>query len=492
MAVDDLWYSRTNRDSNGDRVKLKRHGRGKRWRVRNTGSSDAHFDKFTDAETLDKEREGRIVAGKLPVNREAGTALVRDAVVKAVNAEHRSKKLTAESRRKYLSAARRLADPFFADMTMREVTPVTILEWKGWMAEQTTRAGKPYGVSSVEVAWVVVGKAFRHCVDSGGIERHPYIGVARVEANGPRPVVPWEDERVAALMPHLSPRAVGPVVVATGCGTRPSESLAVSVKDFRVKPGKLRVRHQVMAEWTPDGPVLRLTKNKRERFVPVAKATTSMVEEHARRFGTITVRCECHDEDVTLLFHCDGKPWTYLGFNGREWIPAMKRAGLYVVAETAPVKDTPTDTPVIVSDEFSLTGRDSSGLRLVDEHDHADDVVHKSGMHQLRHWWASAEIRDGVQATELMKSLGHKRLETTVGYYVHLFAAQEANATARLDTRAHGMLLPALSGGAETPADGGMRVWAQFARTLTDCRPAELVGKRPADGSAPVDDVRSA
>lgn len=34
MAVDDLWFRRRRDPASGERLPSKRHGRGKRWRVR--------------------------------------------------------------------------------------------------------------------------------------------------------------------------------------------------------------------------------------------------------------------------------------------------------------------------------------------------------------------------------------------------------------------------------------------------------------------------
>lgn len=68
MAVDDLWYLRTRHPSTGKRQPSKRHGRGKRWRVRwtdpETGKPRAElFHRKTDADRCDTNRQADISRG---------------------------------------------------------------------------------------------------------------------------------------------------------------------------------------------------------------------------------------------------------------------------------------------------------------------------------------------------------------------------------------------------------------------------------------------
>ncbi|WP_328610380.1 tyrosine-type recombinase/integrase [Amycolatopsis sp. NBC_00345] len=76
---------------------------------------------------------------------------------------------------------------------------------------------------------------------------------------------------------------------------------------------------------------------------------------------------------------------------------------------------------------------------------HLPSVDLKPGQHQLRHFYASAEIADGVAATEVQKRLGHKNLRTTVETYHHLFEDQEDRAAERVNARMVG--LPIVPGG---------------------------------------------
>jgi hypothetical protein len=69
MAVDDLWYRRTRNPETGDRMPSKRHGRGKRWRVRWTDPETGQprtesFERRADAERHDANMHADISRGQ--------------------------------------------------------------------------------------------------------------------------------------------------------------------------------------------------------------------------------------------------------------------------------------------------------------------------------------------------------------------------------------------------------------------------------------------
>jgi hypothetical protein len=82
MPVDDLWYLRTRDPDTGERLVSKRHGRGKRWRVRwvdpETGRSRVElFDRKAEAERHDANRKADISRGQY-VDPQAGKTTVAE------------------------------------------------------------------------------------------------------------------------------------------------------------------------------------------------------------------------------------------------------------------------------------------------------------------------------------------------------------------------------------------------------------------------------
>src|SRR5918997_3221928 len=77
VAVDDLWYLTRRDPLTGKRVPSKRHGRGDRWRVRNSGAGTKLFDKLDDAERYDANVRADLSRGQY-VDPRDGAVCVRD------------------------------------------------------------------------------------------------------------------------------------------------------------------------------------------------------------------------------------------------------------------------------------------------------------------------------------------------------------------------------------------------------------------------------
>lgn len=76
MAVDDLWYLKR-KDGNDKRVPSKRHGRGKRWRVRNEGAATVAFDNKTEAERYDADTRSDLSRGQY-IDPRSGRTLISE------------------------------------------------------------------------------------------------------------------------------------------------------------------------------------------------------------------------------------------------------------------------------------------------------------------------------------------------------------------------------------------------------------------------------
>lgn len=70
MSVEDSRYT-LDKDT-GKKIKTKRYGRGKRWRVRNRGARTVSFDKKTDAERHDAKVRTELAQGLTPFDHRAG------------------------------------------------------------------------------------------------------------------------------------------------------------------------------------------------------------------------------------------------------------------------------------------------------------------------------------------------------------------------------------------------------------------------------------
>jgi integrase len=75
-------------------------------------------------------------------------------------------------------------------------------------------------------------------------------------------------------------------------------------------------------------------------------------------------------------------------------------------------------------------------------------TTRKEGTHQLRHFYASVTLADGVSIKELAEYLGHKDPGFTLRTYAHMLPSSHQRARNAIDARMKGCL--AGSDGAET------------------------------------------
>jgi len=114
------------------------------------------------------------------------------------------------------------------------------------------------------------------------------------------------------------------------------------------------------------------------RTVPLHPETGQALSRHIDRYGTTPVRCTCCSKVWHLLFTMDGKLINHSAWNATVWHPALRLVGL---------------TP------------------------NGDDT----GLHQLRHYFASMLIAGGADAKQVQEFCGHGSITITYDTYGHLF-----------------------------------------------------------------------
>jgi integrase len=148
-------------------------------------------------------------------------------------------------------------------------------------------------------------------------------------------------------------------------------------------------------------PVYAPPKSGREREVPLPETVAVALSEHIRRFPSVEVTLPWVDRDGpptarTLVF--TGPKGASLNKNPhtqRVWIPALADAGI-------------------------------------------DYVPRESGMHQLRHHYASVLLDASVSIAALASYLGHADPSVTLRVYSHLMPDTEDRARQAVDA-AHGV-----------------------------------------------------
>jgi integrase len=189
----------------------------------------------------------------------------------------------------------------------------------------------------------------------------------------------------------------------------------LSPDDFDFEEQLIRVRRQVKKLGKDF--VFSLPKNDRERVVPMPASVSNLVRDHIARFGTTEVSLPWERPDgtvraVELMFAwTDGKQIRARNYDETIWKPALARVG---------VVPPPT--------------RDKRGRRhyITDR---------KTGMHALRHHFASVALHNGVNIKELAEYLGHHDPGFTLRLYTHLLPSSHDRARLAVDRRLAGLLV---------------------------------------------------
>lgn len=365
MAVEDAWFME-DKDTGG-KVPTKRHGRGKRWRVRNRGARTVSFHKKSDAEAHDTSVKSDLMHGVTPFDHTAGRVLFKTYAEKLVDERYRN----PNSLRTMKSRLKVHLIPFFGEKRMCDIRPSTVTSFRLDLA-------KKKGLSSTMARHVdtLLGMIIRSAVADKLIGENPMLSSkGSLPTPVKRPVKIWEQETVNAILDGLPDREHPIGLLSATCGHRQGESFAVAVDDINFLRNKITVSHQV--QYVNGGLALVPPKGDKQRTVPLPEITSVALAESIRLHGTVTVRCRCCNVAHRVLFSRNGKLmsnniWSEL------WPPVVKAAGL-----------TPS---------------------------------RHTGQHMLRHFYASTLIDGGASMLEVSEFMGHASIKITADVYGHLFA----------------------------------------------------------------------
>ncbi|MFG2636228.1 tyrosine-type recombinase/integrase [Streptomyces sp. NPDC048362] len=200
-----------------------------------------------------------------------------------------------------------------------------------------------------------------------------------------RRIVPWQRECVLAVRSALSEQYRPMVDLAGGCGLRQGEVLGLAVEDVNFIDGVVHVVRQV--KLIRNRPVFAPPKGAKERTVPLPDSVARSIEEHISQHPPASVTLPWRAVDgapvtASLILHRDqGRPINRNDFNRGAWRPALEAAGVPL-------------------------GR-------------------ASGMHALRHFYASVLLDAGESIKALSEYLGHHDPGFTLRTYTHLMPSSE-------------------------------------------------------------------
>lgn len=378
--VQDRWY-RTEPDPNNPRKSIRiptaRHGSGRRYKARFIGPEGNEISRtFADGqlkmakEWLSRQEVDRAMgtfvdprAGKVTVASFAAGWLA-DLDVDELSREQMQMRFRSR---------------ILPDLGRLEIASVSPSVLRGW-----DRRLREDGLSERyrHTLFTNLSALFAAARDDGLIAKNPFDGKS---LRKPRParhkVIPWPEQQVWAVQEALPERFRVLVDMAAGIGLRQGECFGLAVEDVDFLRGVVHVRRQVKTVHYKR--VLALPKYDKEREIPLSEPVKLALAEHLRAQPA---------HEVTLPWNVPGgKPTT-----ARLIVTSVR--GLAVAAND-------------FNRNYWKDALDAAGV---------PSARYENGMHELRHFFASALLDQGESIKAVAEWLGHTDPAFTLATYTHL------------------------------------------------------------------------
>lgn len=376
--IEDRWHRR---DDDGKRVRSTRYGTGMQWRARyfdTAGKEHAkHFPKKNLAQAWLNEVTASVVTGQY-VDPRAARVTFRSYAELWLEAQVH-KDATALLYRGHLE---RHVYPVLGDIPLGNILTTTIQGWVKRLSSGDPGSGRRgLAPATVGVVYTVVASIFRAAVHDRKLATSPCtrIKLPTVEKTRIRPLTTAQVDLLAETLPT---ELHALVILSAGTGMRQGEALGLTRDRLRLlgKSPAVTVDRQLV---TKAGGLTGFAPPKTEasnRVIPLPRVVVAALNDHLARYDV---------GDGELLFTWLGQPLTRQRF-GHIWRPIAKTAGL--TAETG------------------------------------------TGMHALRHYYASLLIRYGESVKTVQARLGHKSATETLDTYGHMWADSDDRTREAVDS----------------------------------------------------------
>jgi integrase len=386
MPVDDLWFLRQ-RGPDKKRLPSKRHGRGKRWRVRYEDaageSRERLFERKADAEAFDlSARTG--TAPEARVDR-TDRGLSFPAYVQRWR-EARAITWAPNTRKRIEQDSRLHLVPVF-DGSIRAINRTQVLRWLSNRLESEDGAQ-----SSLRVYFALLDEILAAAVKDKVIPDNPCDGINLGQIFKGLTLAPeWvpDEDEVSRLFEVVPRRYHAALWLGAGQGLRIGEALGFEngPRCFEPETGELHVVQQL--RYSPKdygGFCLTGPKSGSSGTIDLDPTVAEALDRHVREYPPVEVEVL----DIT---------------SGR---PVRRRV------------------PLLTTTKFRHPFTDRTwSAQWTKWRDAAGWPKEHGGFHALRHFFATTLITNHVDPKEVQRALRHSTLRITLETYVHFWPRRE-------------------------------------------------------------------
>jgi integrase len=395
--IEDRWFNTVEGpDGKPVRVKTKLHGIGLRYRVRYIDPMTGRERKKSFPDRARRAAENfmnSVEADKLRgtyIDPDAGLMLFRDYAETWL----RTRRMDESSREGVEIRVRNHLYPHFGAKALSAIKPGDVREWEHSVEDAI-------GPGTRAVVFTHLRTILGAAVDDGKIGKNPCTAKS---VDPPRPpertVKPWTTGQVDKIRDCLPARYKAMVDMGRGAGMRQGEIFGFSPEDVDFDQGWINIRRQVKR--VRSRLVFGLPKNDKERRVPLSTALAEILALHADLFPPATVTLPWEDPvkgpAVTVVLYfttTHGNAISRAHFNERVWHPALDGAGI--------------------------------------------ERSRATGMHALRHLFASTLLNAGETIKALAEYLGHADPGFTLRVYTHIMPTSQERTRRAVDAMLGGI-----------------------------------------------------
>ncbi len=268
---------------------------------------------------------------------------------------------------------RTMVYPLLGDTPIASLRPSTIRTWQA-----TLLADDRFSASTIRGCRGQMAGAFKDAIRDRLLTSSPFDGVKAPEVVREK-VVPRTVEQIRAGEAAMAKRYRAMIPLVAGTGLRPSEAWGLTRDRVDFDAATVRVDRQLVGREKGGAPILGPPKTKAgDRTVPLPRTTAAALRTHLDQFPAAPNE---------LLFRTSQGGALTRTVWGRAWAPVAKAMGL----------------------------------------------PEKKGLHQVRHFYASALIAAGRSVKEVQERLGHASAQETLDTYAHLFKDSDDGTRDALD-----------------------------------------------------------
>lgn len=399
------------------------HGKGKRWQVRwRDAAGEQQKENFAKRSQADNRADtiGADLARGLYVDPAAGKESFR-----AVAERWRTSAVHRDGTASRVERALRLhIYPTFAD---RPIVTIRPSEVQAWVKDRS----QVLAPSTLRITFAYLVTVMHTAVRDRTIALNPCAGIKLPEVRRVE-ILPLHADAVRALIEAAPPRYRAMILLAAASGLRQGEvfGLAVDCIDFLRR--EVVVRQQLITpdkdadadqDATPEPYLGEPKTHESYRTVPLATSAVNALAAHLQQHPAVTVDIEDRTDprkpkqrQAQMLFTSDRSEvlrranWSYV------WGRMEERANealakSYAEAYAAWVQRGRPD------------GQEPAPVRVPDG----------ASMHDLRHFYASALIKNRESVKTVQRRLGHSKPSITLDIYTHLWPDDEDTTRAAVE-----------------------------------------------------------